>query len=167
MGLMAAYRASKDGHDVDILKAASERRGMAGHFNFDGISLERFYHLICRTDQPTFEAMKEWWIEETLRRRDTTTGFFDGRLHRWRDPVSLLHFLSLGLIDKLRYGFFAFLCGRRDHWSPLEHQSAKDWIIRYCGSPAYERLWRPLFQFKFYEYAEDISADPARAVIRS
>ena len=92
---------------------------MAGHFNFDGISLERFYHLICRTDQPTFEAMKEWWIEETLRRRDTTTGFFDGRLHRWRDPVSLLRFLSLGLIDKLRYGFFAFLCVRRDHWSPL------------------------------------------------
>ena len=107
---------------------------MAGHFNFDGISLERFYHFICRTDQPTFDALKELGIEDTLRWRDTTMGFFDGRLHRWGDPVSLLRFPALGLIDKLRYGFFAFVCLRRDHWSALEHQSAKDWIIRYCGS---------------------------------
>jgi protoporphyrinogen oxidase len=158
MGLMAAYRASKDGHDVDLLEAAPEPGGMAGHFNFDGISLERFYHFICRTDQPTFDVMKELGIEDTLRWRDTTMGFFDGKLHRWGDPVSLLRFPSLGLIDKLRYGFFAFVCVRRDHWSALEHQSAKDWIIRYCGSRVYERLWRPLFQFKFYEYANDISA---------
>jgi protoporphyrinogen oxidase len=158
MGLMAAYRASKDGHDVDLLEAASEPGGMAGHFNFDGISLERFYHFICRTDQPTFEVMKELGIEDTLRWRDTTMGFFDGKLHRWGDPVSLLRFPSLGLIDKLRYGLFAFLCVRRDHWTSLEHQSAKDWIIRYCGRRVYERFWRPLFQLKFYEYAEDISA---------
>jgi protoporphyrinogen oxidase len=158
MGLMAAYRASKDGHDVDLLEAASEPGGMAGHFNFDGISLERFYHFICRTDQPTFEVMKELGIEDTLRWRDTTMGFFDGRLHRWGDPVSLLRFPSLGLIDKLRYGLFVFLCVRRDYWTSLEHQSAKDWIIRYCGRRVYERFWRPLFQLKFYEYAEDISA---------
>jgi protoporphyrinogen oxidase len=158
MGLMAAYRASKDGHDVDLLEAAPEPGGMAGHFNFEGISLERFYHFICRADQPTFEVMKELGIEDTLRWRDTTMGFFDGRLHRWGDPVSLLRFPSLSLIDKLRYGLFAFLCVRRDHWASLEHQSAKDWIIRYCGRPVYERLWRPLFQLKFYEYADDISA---------
>jgi protoporphyrinogen oxidase len=94
MGLMAAYRASKDGHDVHLLEAASEAGGMAEHFNFYGISLERFYHFICRTDQSIFEAMKELGIEDTLRWRDTTVGFFDGRLHRWGDSVSLLRSVS-------------------------------------------------------------------------
>ena len=38
MGLAAAYRASKNGHDVDLIEAAPEPGGMAGHFDFDGIS---------------------------------------------------------------------------------------------------------------------------------
>ena len=41
MGLAAAYRAAKDGHDVDLLEAAPEPGGMAGHFDFNGLSLER------------------------------------------------------------------------------------------------------------------------------
>ena len=36
--------------------------------------------------------------------------------------------------------------------------SAKDWITRWCGRKVYERLWRPLFELKFYEYADNISA---------
>jgi phytoene dehydrogenase-like protein len=49
MGLAAAHRACKLGHDVDLLEAAPEPGGMAGHFDFGGISLERFYHFVCKT----------------------------------------------------------------------------------------------------------------------
>ena len=41
MGLAAAYRAAKNGHEVDLVEAAPEPGGMAGHFDFDGVSLER------------------------------------------------------------------------------------------------------------------------------
>jgi hypothetical protein len=32
---------------------------MSAHFDFGGISLERFYHFVCRGDQPTFDLMKD------------------------------------------------------------------------------------------------------------
>jgi len=43
MGLTAAYQALIDGHEVDVLEASSEPGGMAGHFDFGGVSIERFY----------------------------------------------------------------------------------------------------------------------------
>jgi protoporphyrinogen oxidase len=159
MGLAAAYRAAKNGNKVDVIEAAPEPGGMAGHFDFDGISLERFYHFICRTDYPTFELMQELGIADKLRWRSTTMGFFnEGGLHPWGDPIALLRFPFLGLIDKLRYGLFAFVCVRRNTWPALEHESAADWIIRWCGLSMYERFWRPLLQHKFHEYAGNISA---------
>jgi len=62
MGLAAAYRAAKNGHSVEVFEAAMDPGGMAGHFDFDGLSLERFYHFVCKTDFPTFELMRELGI---------------------------------------------------------------------------------------------------------
>ena len=159
MGLAAAYRASKNGHDVDVIEAAPEAGGMAGHFDFDGISIERFYHFVCHTDLPTFALMEELGLSDKLKWRDTTMGFFNGnKLHPWGDPVALLRLPSLGILDKLRYGIFAFVCVRRNSWPAIENESAKKWIVRWCGASIYDRFWKPLFEHKFYEYADNISA---------
>ena len=61
-------------------------------------------------------------------------------------------------IEKFRYALFVSVCVRRDSWPAIEQQSAREWIIRWCGKSLYEHLWKPLFHHKFYEYAEDISA---------
>jgi protoporphyrinogen oxidase len=159
MGLAAAYRALKNGHQVDLVEAAPEPGGMAGHFDFDGTSIERFYHFVCRSDYPTFALMEELGISDQLIWRPTSMGLFAGnKLYPWGDPISLLRFPLVGLIDKLRYGIFAFICVRRNRWSALENESAKDWIIRCSGAENYNRFWKPLFSHKFYEYAENISA---------
>ena len=159
MGLAAAYRALKNGHQVDLVEAAPEPGGMAGHFDFDGTSIERFYHFVCRSDYPTFALMEELGISDQLIWRPTSMGLFTGnKLYPWGDPISLLRFPLVGLIDKLRYGIFAFICVRRNRWSALENESAKDWITRYSGAENYNRFWKPLFNHKFYEYAENISA---------
>ncbi len=159
MGLAAAYQALLDGHDVDILEASPEPGGMAGHFDFGGISIERFYHFVCRSDHPTFELMTELGIPGKMRWVLTSMGFFNqGRLHRWGDPISLLRLPGVGLISKLRYGLFVFACMQRNHWPQLEHESAKSWITRYCGEDIYDRFWRPLLKYKYYEYADNISA---------
>jgi protoporphyrinogen oxidase len=158
MGLAAAYWAAKDGHEVDVIEAAPEPGGMAGHFDFGGVSLERFYHFVCRTDLPTFALMEELGIADKMMWRKTTMGYFDGVLHPWGDPVSLLRYPSLSLIEKMRYGLFAFVCVRRNSWPAIENESAKDWIMCWCGRSIYERFWKPLFDHKFYEYADNISA---------
>jgi protoporphyrinogen oxidase len=159
MGLAAAYRAAKDGHHVDLLEAAPEPGGMAGHFNFDGISLERFYHFVCRTDEPTFALLNELGLGSAMRWRPTSMGILmGGKLHAWGDPIALLRFPHLSLFQKIRYGLFALVCVRRNHWPAIEHESARSWIVRWCGEGVYQRLWKPLFDYKFYEYADNISA---------
>ncbi len=159
MGLAAAYQALQDGCDVDILEASTEPGGMAAHFDFGGISIERFYHFVCKTDQPTFELLTDLGIADKMRWLPTTMGFFSqGKLHPWGDPISLLKLPGVSLISKLRYGFFVFACTHRDRWPALENRSATEWITRYCGKEIYDRFWHPLLDFKYYEYANNISA---------
>lgn len=159
MGLAAAYQALLSGHEVDIFEASAEPGGMAAHFDFGGLSIERFYHFVCRSDHATFELMAELGIADKLHWVSTSMGFFHhGRLHRWGDPISLLKLPEVGLTDKLRYGLFIFTCIRRNCWPELEHESAKDWITRRCGVGIYDEFWRPLLAYKYYEYADNISA---------
>jgi protoporphyrinogen oxidase len=159
MGLAAAYRAAQDGHHVEVLEAAPEAGGMAGHFDFDGTSIERFYHFICHSDYPTFDLLKELGIADKLHWRSTTMGLYsEGKLHDWGNPLALLRYPGLTPLEKLRYGVFAFICVRRNRWPAIEHESAKVWITRWCGTSVYERLGKPLFDHKFYEYSDNISA---------
>ena len=159
MGLAAAYHALKRGHQVTVLEAAPEAGGMAAHFDLGGLSIERYYHFVCKADQSTFDLLAELGIGDKMRWVPTSMGYYiDGRLYRFGDPVSLLRFPKLSLIEKLRYGAMMFFSTRRSDWQSLENVSAKDWITRWCGSAVYERLWAPLFRLKFFEYAENISA---------
>ena len=147
------------GHSVIVLEAGTEPGGMAGHFDFDGTSIERYYHFVCRTDYPTFALLKELGIADSLRWRPTSMGLFHkGRLHPWGDPISLLRFPWLSLWSKLRYALFAFVCVRRNRWPSIETETARSWITRWCGAEIYDRFWKPLFAYKFYEYADEISA---------
>lgn len=159
MGLAAAYHAQKRGHRVTLYEAAPIAGGMAAHFDLGGLSIERFYHFVCKTDFATFALMDELGIGDRMRWTPTSMGYFiDGRLHKWGDPFSLLLCPAIGLISKIRYGLWVFICSRLERWTALEDENAKDWIIRWCGRPAYERLWHPLLHYKFYELADNISA---------
>jgi protoporphyrinogen oxidase len=159
MGLAAAWRALALGHRVTVLEAAAEAGGMAAHFDLAGLSIERYYHFVCKADAPTFQLMAELGIADRLRWRATSMGYFiGGRLHPWGDPVSLLRFPHLTPIEKLRYGLLMFVSTRRNAWAALESVSAKRWIEQWCGRSVYDKLWRTLFEQKFHEYADNVSA---------
>jgi protoporphyrinogen oxidase len=159
MGLAAAYYALKRGHQVTVLEAAPEAGGMAAHFDLGGLSIERFYHFVCKADRPTFELLAELGLGDRMRWVATSMGYYiDGRLEPWGDPVSLLRFPKLSLVEKLRYGAMMAAAVRRRGAGSLEEVSAKEWITRWCGARVYERLWAPLFKLKFYQYADNISA---------
>ncbi len=132
---------------------------MAAHFDLDGLSIERFYHFVCKSDEPTFALMRELGIGDRMRWRVTSMGIFTGgRLHDWGNPVALLKFSEISLLSRLRYGFFAFVSTHRERWDSIETESARSWITRWCGTEVYDRLWKPLFALKFYQYADNVSA---------
>lgn len=159
MGLAAAYHALKAGHAVTVFDADKVAGGMAAHLDFDGLSIERFYHFVCKSDLPTFELLEELGIAHQMKWRPTSMGYFiDGEHHPWGDPISLLRFPKLDLVSKLRYGLQMFASTRRSDWAALENVSAKDWFISGGGQKTYNVLWKRLFELKFFEYADNISA---------
>src|SRR5258707_3502617 len=93
MGLAAAYHAGKAGHEVAVFEAGPEPGGMAAHFDFGGLSIERFYHFVCKADLPTFELLDELGIGDRMRWRPTSMAYFvNWTLHPSGDPLSILRF---------------------------------------------------------------------------
>ncbi len=158
MGLAAAYFAAKAGWKVEVLEAGDRPGGMAAHFDFNGLSLERFYHFCCKSDSDTEALLAELGLPP-IRWAPTKMGFFvDGKLHPWGDPISLLRFPGMNFVQKVRYGLLAYTSTKRSDWRRLDKVSAADWFRAWCGQEVYDKLWRPLFDLKFYEHAESISA---------
>jgi protoporphyrinogen oxidase len=159
MGLAAAHRAAQRGHTVVVLEADDRPGGMAAHFDFAGISIERFYHFVCKSDASTFALMDELGIGDRMRWVATSMAYFmQGKLHPWGTPTALLAFPHLDLVSKIRYGLQMFLATKRSDWSSLDALPVRQWVETGAGRRAYDVLWRRLLELKFFEYAEDISA---------
>ncbi|MFC5078837.1 15-cis-phytoene desaturase [Vibrio thalassae] len=159
MGLAVAYQLAKDGHDVTVFEADDRVGGMTASFNFEGLDIERYYHFICANDHPHFEMISEMGLNDKLKWTKTKMGFYyEGELFPWGNPISLLRFPKLGLVSKLRYGIHAFLSTKRSDWTRLDDVSATTWIKKWIGSEAYDVLWKSLFDLKFYNYSNNLSA---------
>lgn len=159
MGLAAAYHALKHGHQVTVYEVDDRPGGMAAHFDFDGLSIERFYHFVCKADQPTFDLMTELGIGDKMRWRDTHMGYYiDGELFDWGEPKAILKFNKLNFLQRLRYGAQMFFATKRSDWKDLEKRDAKEWLTSLLGEDIYNLLWKRLFELKFYEFANNISA---------
>ncbi|MGA1804538.1 NAD(P)/FAD-dependent oxidoreductase [Rhizobium sp. HT1-10] len=159
MGLAAAHRAAQLGHEVDLIEVDSVPGGMAAHFDFGPLSIERFYHFVCKSDEPTFALMRELGIGDKMRWRGTSMGYFiKGKIYPWGDPISLLMFPHLSLMAKIRTGLQMFLTTKSKTFKSIESKTARQWLEGGSGKKVYNTLWKRLMNLKFYELADDISA---------
>lgn len=159
MGLAVAYQLAKDGHQPIVFEADDRVGGMTACFDFGGLEIERYYHFHCISDHAFLEVLDELGITEKMCWTETKMGYwFQGKLQPWGNPVALLKFSGLSLIAKFRYGLHAFLSTKRNDWHPLDNVEATGWIKRWVGTEAYNVLWRKLFELKFYEYTDGLSA---------
>lgn len=159
MGLAATHELLKLGYEVTLYEADTVVGGMSASFDFAGTPIERFYHFICKTDDPYFEALKELGVYDKLKWIPTRMGYFhDDQLKNWGDPIALLTFRKVGLIARLRYGLMAFFSSKRRNWRPLDDVRADDWIKRWVGREAWEVFWKQLFEQKFYHFSDNLSA---------
>lgn len=159
MGLMCAMELLKRGYEVDLYERDDRIGGMSATFDFDGLEIERYYHFICKPDKPMFDLLDELKLRHTLRWTDTKMGFYyDGRLYRWGTPFALLAFNRLGWISKFRYALHVMYTKSIRNWRPLDKVVATQWLRKWLGQQAYDVLWKSLFELKFYEYTEDLSA---------
>jgi protoporphyrinogen oxidase len=121
--------------------------------------IERYYHFHCISDHAFLKVLDELSLSHRMHWVETKMGYwFKGKLQPWGNPVALLRFKGLGLVSKFRYGLHAFMCTKRNDWKPLDRIEATGWIKRWVGAEAYEVLWRRLFDYKFYEHTNNLSA---------
>jgi protoporphyrinogen oxidase len=159
MGLAVAYQLARDGYQPVVFEADDRIGGMAAHFDFGGISIERYYHFHCTSDSAFMQILDELGLSQKLHWRPTGMGYwYKNQLQEWGNPLALLRFKGLGLIAKFRYGLHAFLATKRKNWLALDHLNAVDWVKRWVGPEAYEVLWRRLFEYKFYHFTSNLSA---------
>ncbi|WP_217638431.1 MULTISPECIES: NAD(P)/FAD-dependent oxidoreductase [unclassified Janthinobacterium] len=159
MGLAVAYQLARDGHIPVVFEADDRVGGMTAAFDFSGLSIERYYHFHAISDHAFLTVLDELHLADKMHWVPTKMGYwYQNQLQDWGNPVALLKFKGLGLAAKFRYGLHAFISTKRDDWKPLDHVDAVTWIKRWVGKEAYEVLWRRLFDYKFYDFTENLSA---------
>lgn len=159
MGLATAFQLARDGHNPVLFEAGPVLGGMTASFDFNGLTIERFYHFHCTSDHAFLTLLDELGIGDRLRWVETKMGYFyEGKVQAWGDPIALLRFSGLSLWAKFRYGLHAFASTRRQDWQRLDKLEATTWLKRWVGEEAFEVLWRRLFEYKFYDYAYTLSA---------
>jgi protoporphyrinogen oxidase len=159
MGLAVAFQLARDGHQPIVFEADDRVGGMTAAFDFSGLTIERYYHFHCISDAGFLSMLDELGLAGQMRWVETRMGYwYRGMLQPWGNPTALLKFRGLSLIAKIRYGLHAFLASKRDNWKPLDPLSATEWIRRWVGDEAYEVLWRRLFDYKFYDLSDNLSA---------
>jgi protoporphyrinogen oxidase len=166
LGMALAAKLSRQGYRVTLLEAAPRSGGLAAPTRIGNYTWDRFYHVVLLSDQHLRALVEELGLTERLRWSPTRTGFYiDGQLRSLSSSLEFLTFPSLGLVDKARLGATILYASRIRAWRRLESILASEWLQRWSGSRAWERLWLPLLRAKLGENAEVASAAFIWAII--
>ncbi len=167
MGLATAWELAKAGHDVDVFEHDDRVGGMSASFDFDGLTIERYYHFICKTDYALLELLKEAELMHLLKWCQTSMGYFyNGSYFPWGNPLALLAYPKLSFFSKCRYALHVLYCQHLASMKHLDRINAVPWLKRWLGSSAYQMLWGRLLDLKYYEHTHQISAAWIAARIR-
>lgn len=159
MGLSAAYKLAKEGHDVTIFERAAEIGGLAGSLDVQGTKLERFYHHSFATDRALQSLAAEVGLGDNLYYKGLTTGiFYKGRQYNFGTPLEMMTFPPVPLLDRIRFGISSAYMRFLQNYEPLESVNALEWSRKYAGKHSTKVIWEPLLRAKFGKHADDISA---------
>jgi protoporphyrinogen oxidase len=157
-GLSAAYHLAKNGHTVTIFERSMVPGGLGTYIPVGGNYIERFYHHFFESDTYITYIVKELDIEHKLRYYKAKTGnYVDRKIYPFSSPIDLLTFSPISFVDRIKCGMStAFLKYFPIPIKKYDTVSAKEWLLQYGGKKTYEKLWGPILEGKFSQYAAKI-----------
>jgi len=157
-GLVAAYRLSQKGYNVEIFEAGKYPGGLAGDFTIEGAPLEIAYHHLFKTDKDIISLTKELGIQDKLQWHDSSVAiYYDQHLYPFMTPIDLLKFKPLSFFNRLRAGIVVFYLQKQKNWQPFINQTALGWMLKHAGKQVCEVIWEPLLRGKFDKYYDKVS----------
>ncbi len=166
LGMTLALRLAQAGHAVTLFEAAPAAGGLASPEAVGEYQWDRFYHVILQSDTALLGLLDELGLSDRLHWGTTRTGFYAGeRLYSLSNSLEFLTFPLLGPVDKLRLAATILHASRIRDPRPLERELATDWLRRWSGRRACERMWFPLLQSKLGPNYDRVSAAFIWAII--
>ncbi|MGH6885740.1 MAG: FAD-dependent oxidoreductase [Geminicoccales bacterium] len=159
-GLTCAYRLAEAGVAVDVYERWPGLGGQAATLDVgQGLRIERYYHYLFTSDREIIGLFGELGLGADLEPHESSSAIATGgRIWPFNGALDLLRFRPLPLLTRLRMGLALVrmqLGGAG--LSAYEGETARAWIERRMGPPAWEQVWGPLMRGKFGDRAERIS----------
>jgi protoporphyrinogen oxidase len=159
LGLTLGWWLTRSGVPVQIFERDSQLGGLAGSMDFDGLMVDRFYHVTLPTDSHVIHLAREVGVDDRLRFRPTKVGYFDkGKMYSLSSLTEFLRFDPLTLVERARLATFVLRCQMQTDWSELDEIPLEDWLVRLCGRSLYEKMWLPLLRSKFDDHPANLPA---------
>lgn len=159
LGMTIAYRLAQRGERVTLFEAADHLGGLADAWRLGDITWDRHYHVTLMSDTFTRSLLAELGLDDDMQWVETKTGFFiDGHMYSMSNSVEFLKFPPLSLFAKFRLGGTIFLGSKIKSWKSLERIPVADWLRKWSGREAFERIWLPLLKAKLGDNYQHTSA---------
>ena len=161
-GLTTAYRLAQAGHDVVLWEPNQQLGGQAAAFPVPGGYLEFFYHHLFMSDKAIISLIEEVGISDKLVWLGSKNGFFaNDRIYSLAGARDLLNLSIVPFIDRLRIGFVTLylqrITPRGSKWKKFEQVTAWEWLRRYSGERAFNKIWGMQLKAKFGPKAEQVA----------
>lgn len=159
LGMTLALRLSQQGYKVTIFESGDKPGGLTRSWEMDGVTWDRFYHVILMSDMNTRRIIEELGMAKEFKWVETKTGFYSGgKLYSMSNMIEFFKFPPINLIDKFRLGLTIFAASRIKDWQKLEKIYVADWLVSWSGKNVFEKIWLPLLKAKLGENYRKTSA---------
>jgi len=149
LGMTIAHRLRQDGDSVTLFEATDHLGGLADSWQLNDVTWDRHYHVTLLSDRYWLQILSELGLKKDMRWVETKTGFYSNhRLHSMSNTWEFLRFPPLNLLEKFRLGLTIFCASKRKDWRSLERIPVADWLTKWSGRGAFEKVWLPLLRSK-------------------
>jgi protoporphyrinogen oxidase len=150
LGLTLSYRLLQRGHTVTVYERDPSVGGLVRSILIDGISVDRFYHVILKSDRNWIGLITELGLADRLYFRQTHSGVYrHGRVHPVSTVSEFFRLPFLSMSDRVRLAWTLQQCRWRQEWRSLDDISIEQYLASRGQERLFQSFWEPLLRAKF------------------
>jgi len=166
LGMTLAHDLAQQGKQVTLFEGDDHLGGLASAWQLGDVVWDKHYHVTLLSDTELRSLLRELDLEQDMAWVETRTGLYtDGKLYSISNALEFLRFFPLNLIGKIRFALTIVYGSKIKSPQKLEQISVVDWLTKWSGKYAVEKIWLPLLRSKLGENYKKASAAFIWAII--